>query len=438
MTGLDHHPAADSFPLMTSQRYEELRLDIARQGQLEPITLCDGMILDGRNRYRACIELGIEPRTRLYEGDPWAYAWSLNGERRDLVDEQRYLIWKHCNEHSKAWLAQKQAIAEEANRKRSEAAQGNRNSAQAYICSVCGDIFDIGDLGHCPVCDHHYHAGSECGNCHERVIRKTMRKAGFTYGEWAEKQKKNSAGTECSPTVSRHPERKAKAVASKTNPGAVARGDKLVKDRPDLAEQVRKGDIKPAEAHRQMKKDEVKGKAAELPKDKFSVIYADPPWSYNDKQGGSISESYGAAEKHYPSLSLSELKALPIRDLSADDCVLFLWATCPLLEDALELCRAWGFRYKAQFVWDKVRHNMGHYNSVRHELLLICTKGSATPQNVKLHDSVQVIEKTNKHSEKPERFREIIDELYPVGNRIELFRRGSTPKGWSAWGNESH
>lgn len=378
MTGLDHHPAADSFPLMTSQRYEELRLDIARQGQLEPITLCDGMILDGRNRYRACIELGIEPRTRLYEGDPWAYAWSLNGERRDLVDEQRYLIWKHCNEHSKAWLEQKQAIAEEANRKRSEA-------------------------------------------------QKDVPKAEI----------KERARTECPKTFS-EPGKTARAAASKTNPGAVARGDKLAKERPDLAEQVRRGDIKPAEAHRQMKKDEVKGKAAELPGDKFSVIYADPPWSYNDKQGGSISESYGAAEKHYPSLSLSELKALPIRDLSADDCVLFLWATCPLLEDALELCRAWGFRYKAQFVWDKVRHNMGHYNSVRHELLLICTKGSATPQNVKLHDSVQVIEKTNKHSEKPERFREIIDELYPVGNRIELFRRGSTPKGWSAWGNESH
>jgi N6-adenosine-specific RNA methylase IME4 len=80
---------------------------------------------------------------------------------------------------------------------------------------------------------------------------------------------------------------------------------------------------------------------------------------------------------------------------------------------------------------------MGHYNSVRHEVLLICTKGSCTPENVKLFDSVQTIEKTKKHSEKPEEFREIINTLYPSGKKIELFRRGDAPNGWSVWGNES-
>jgi len=200
-------------------------------------------------------------------------------------------------------------------------------------------------------------------------------------------------------------------------------------------EQVRDGVVGMAEALRQVKREKLNKNIKELPKDKFTVIYADPPWAYNDKQGGSISEKYGSAEKHYPSMTLSQLEALNINQISHDNCVLWLWATSPLLEDALQLSKAWGFKYKAQFIWDKIKHNMGHYNSVRHELLLICTKGSCVPQISKLFDSVQSIERTE-HSRKPDEFRHIIDTIYPEGNRIELFARRQV-KGWQTWGNES-
>jgi N6-adenosine-specific RNA methylase IME4 len=96
---------------------------------------------------------------------------------------------------------------------------------------------------------------------------------------------------------------------------------------------------------------------------------------------------------------------------------------------------AWGFAYKASFVWDKVKHNMGHYNSVRHEFLLVCTRGSCTPDAAQLFDSVQSVERTA-HSAKPEIFRTIIDTLYPIGRRLELFARGQAAAGWSIWGNE--
>ena len=78
---------------------------------------------------------------------------------------------------------------------------------------------------------------------------------------------------------------------------------------------------------------------------------------------------------------------------------------------------------------------LGHYNSVRHEFLLICGRGSCAPTKPTLYDSVQVIERTG-HSEKPERFREIIDELYPEGRRLELFARREPPAPWERWGNE--
>ena len=116
-----------------------------------------------------------------------------------------------------------------------------------------------------------------------------------------------------------------------------------------------------------------------------------------------------------------------------DDAVLFLWVTSPFLESCFKVIKAWGFKYKTSFVWDKVKHNFGHYNSVRHEFLLVCTRGSCTPNVQKLFDSVQVIERNGRHSEKPEEFREIIDTLYPHGKRLEMFAR-TRVEGWDAWG----
>lgn len=185
-----------------------------------------------------------------------------------------------------------------------------------------------------------------------------------------------------------------------------------------------------AEKH---KRDKLAKDDIPLPPGKYSVLYADPPWDYNDKCDNGAVQA-GGCEKHYPSMSIDELMDLEVSEVAADDSVLFLWVTSPLMPDAFDLAVAWGFAYKAQFVWDKVRHNMGHYNSVRHEVLLICTKGSCTPQVTKLFDSVQSIQRT-KHSEKPEEFREIIETLYPKGKKLELFARKTT-KGWKSWGNE--
>ena len=169
---------------------------------------------------------------------------------------------------------------------------------------------------------------------------------------------------------------------------------------------------------------------------KFRIIYADPPWSYNDKCEAGAVQSGGVEVRHYDVMSIDQLCDLPVEEITEKNSVLFMWVTSPLLDECFEVVKAWGFRYKASFVWDKVRHNMGHYNSVRHEFLLICTKGSCLPDEKKLIDSVQSIEKTDKHSEKPVEFMNIIDELYTHGDRIELFCRQSKKENWFYWGNE--
>jgi N6-adenosine-specific RNA methylase IME4 len=173
----------------------------------------------------------------------------------------------------------------------------------------------------------------------------------------------------------------------------------------------------------------------EGPEEKYRIIYADPPWSYGDttlvphRRGLPA----GDAREHYPSLELSEICALPVAQWTEDDAVLFLWATAPVMEEALQVVRAWGFTYKAQFIWDKIKHNMGHYNSVRHELLLICTRGSCQPDKQQLFDSVQSIERS-KHSEKPIEFYDIIETLYTHGRKLEIFARG-VREGWSVYGH---
>lgn len=188
---------------------------------------------------------------------------------------------------------------------------------------------------------------------------------------------------------------------------------------------------------REIKKAQI-GKAAPL-EGKYRVIYADPPWQYNDKleisKDGS-GESYGPADAHYHQMSIEELCALDVENIAEDNAVLFLWATVPLLEASFKVIAAWGFKYKTNFVWDKIKHNMGHYNSVRHEHLLVCTRGACTPDELKLFDSVQSIERSS-HSQKPEEFRHIIDSLYTIGNKIELFARGAPAVGWHVWGNET-
>ncbi len=166
---------------------------------------------------------------------------------------------------------------------------------------------------------------------------------------------------------------------------------------------------------------------------KFRIIYADPAWSYNDKQD---TAQLGGAAKHYDTMSVSEICSLPVKEISEKDSVLFLWVTSPLLEDAFTVIKSWGFKYKTSFVWDKVKHNMGHYNSVRHEFLLIATKGSCVPDNKKLYDSVQIIERNNNHSEKPIEFLNIIDDIYTYGNKLEMFCRNIKKDKWYGWGNE--
>jgi len=170
---------------------------------------------------------------------------------------------------------------------------------------------------------------------------------------------------------------------------------------------------------------------SELPGGKWRVFYADPPWDYGNERPLSA----GDQDDHYPAMPTDKICEMAVADLALPDAVLFLWCTSAILSpDAFQVLEAWGFEYKTTFIWDKIKHNMGHYNSVRHEILLVATRGSCTPDQRTLFDSVISIERTE-HSRKPEFFYQVIETLYPFGKRLELFAR-ERRDGWDTWGNE--
>lgn len=175
-----------------------------------------------------------------------------------------------------------------------------------------------------------------------------------------------------------------------------------------------------------------------LPKGKYQVIYADPPWAYD------IDLSSGATRSptnNYPVMDLEELRKFgdKVKEISYKNCILFMWITAPKLNWMNSVLEAWGFEYKTNLIWDKIKPNMGHYSSVRHEILIIAGKGTCAPicdgKTIQSIDSVQSIDKSTTHSEKPKEFYEIIEKLYPKYKKIELFARNKR-KGFDSWGNQ--
>ena len=176
-------------------------------------------------------------------------------------------------------------------------------------------------------------------------------------------------------------------------------------------------------------------KFALLPNKKYNIIYADPPWQYQDKGCN------GNCEAHYPTLSIQDLCSLDVHSICADDCVLFLWTTYPMLQESLTLIDAWGFKYKTiAFQWVKKNksgigyfYGLGRWTRGNTEPCLLATKGK--PKRISNSISQLVFSKIRGHSQKPDVVRNLIVDLMGDLPRIELFARSSF-LGWDVWGNQ--
>lgn len=191
----------------------------------------------------------------------------------------------------------------------------------------------------------------------------------------------------------------------------------------------------------------------ELPKQHFRAILADPPWGFNLWWGGRSNKTPAgvpsrATVPHYQVMREDELNALPVEELAADDCVLFLWTCWPVMEWAFRTIKAWGFQYKTcGFCWVKAHAGqlemfdeeipahmtLGYWTRSNSEVCLLATRGK--PKRRATDVKQAIIAPKREHSRKPEGIHERIERLVP-GPYLELFARAERP-GWTAWGNET-
>lgn len=177
---------------------------------------------------------------------------------------------------------------------------------------------------------------------------------------------------------------------------------------------------------------------------KYNVVYADPAWSYNQKNVGRGNKS--GASDIYSVMTLNDIQELPVKDIIQDDAVLFMWSTVPLMTEAMSVIPEWGFKYKTMIIWEKTGLlGMGNWVRVQEEILLIAVRGKVKPfahqeKNIYRHPICE-------HSAKPHFFRELVSKLaaksFDDVVKLEMFARSRKGMfsdyeydGWDVWGNQ--
>lgn len=368
------HPIANIFPLLEGEFLDALATDIKAHDLREPIVEFEGRILDGRNRYLACVQANRPPRFVDYDGhDPLAYVLSANLLRRHLSEGQRAMI-----------------------------ASTLANMPQGH---------PEGKPANLPVSQN---TAARLLGVSERLVRSAKAVRIKAVPALIKRAERGEIAISLAAKLAELPSEMQAEIAE--NDEAKLRG--LVK--------------KNARSAREQALGAATRRAAETLGSKiYAVVYADPPWQfapYSQETGMDRS-----ADNHYPTMTVDAISALKVP--ASDDAVLFLWATAPILPDALVVMSAWGFAYKSHFVWVKDRIGTGYWSRNKHELLLVGTRGKI-PAPAPGDQFASVIEApVGRHSEKPKDFALLIEGMFPNTPKIELFGRGFR-LGWDVWGNE--
>jgi N6-adenosine-specific RNA methylase IME4 len=381
------HPLAAIFPLMGAEEIKALKDDIVKNGLQEPMVTLDGLILDGRNRFLAChgaaYEMGwpdskVDPPVRFvaYNGDdPLAFVISMNIKRRHLDESQRAMV-----------------AANLANMPVGRPKSANlRNITQSQAAALL--------------------------NISERSVTYavTVRDRGVPELRRAVESGKLAVATGAQ-AVKLSPEAQRK-FAEMAEAGEAGAAGSLMK------KELREGHEK-AITHQILA----------LPTKKFGLILADPEWKFvpwSEETGSDRS-----AANHYATSRLEEIKARDVPSIAADDCCLALWATVPMLPQALEVMAAWGFEYRSHCVWLKSRIATGYWFRNAHELLLIGVKGDMPAPAPGTQWESAWDGESRGHSEKPEEAYVLLETYFPTLPKIEL-NATSKRDGWDVWGAEA-
>lgn len=386
---LEYHPLANLFPLIEGAEFDDLVADIRANGLQDTIDVYQGKILDGRNRHRAAEAAGVEIEKRnvrhfhpeLY-GDPLAYVISKNLKRRHLDESQRAMV--------AARLATMR--------------QGQRTDLAGKPSA------------NLPKVDQP--TAARTLSISERALRHARRVQDHGEPELIRAVERGHLAVSIADKASHLSQDIQRRIAAEAEAGNANAARNVVKQESRAEREV-----------------ELAQEQRALPNKKYGVILADPEWRFEVYSRGTGMDR--AADNHYPTSATDAICARPVGDIAAMDSACFLWATVPMLPDALKVLAAWGFSYKSHCIWKKDRVGTGYWFRNAHELLLVGTRGNIPAPAMGTQFTSCIEAPVGEHSAKPEIFLTMIEAYFPTLPKIELNRRGPPRPGWDAWGNES-
>ena len=356
----EFHEVANIFPMMQGEEFAALKADIETNGLREPIWLHpDGRIIDGRNRYLACCELGIEPEYHTWNGagSLVAFVVSLNLHRRHLTPMQRAGVAVDI-------LPMLEVEAHE----RYAATVGRPSKSDQKIDQISERVPQAAEQ-----------AASIVGTNRQYVA--DVKRLAQDAPEWVEK---------------------------------IRAGDATITEAKRAIKEDRR------EQRRQANAEKVAAVADPLEVGaKFATILIDPPWDWGDE--GDVNQM-GRAKPDYSTMGISELLALPVGDLADVDCHIYLWITNRSLPKGFDLLAQWGFRYVTCLTWVKPHFGMGNYFRGQTEHILFGVKGSQALRRHDVGPVFHAERGPNGHSSKPSMIYELIESCRP-GPYLEMFSR---------------
>lgn len=407
---LPFHAYAEIFPLIVDAERAELVADIKANGLHQKIKLFDGEILDGRNRYLAAIDAGLfdkdDPVTPgtdtaikyfskfmpARDGDPLAFVLSCNLHRRHLNESQRGMIGARIANlgvgrppSPSAETPSIEGISQERAAKMVNVGVATIGRGAAVLRGGAEELVNAVDRGE-----------SRISAAAELAKLPLSEQAMILRG--ADKRALGAVVKEL-----RDEKTEAKKLARTEKERAL--GERIVAETRRLG-----GDGK-----------------------RYGVILADPPWRFEPRSRETGMDR--SPDNHYPTMTLSEILALPRP--AAEDCALFLWATAPMLLEALRVMECWGFAYRSNCIWAKKGFlGTGYWWRSAHEQLLLGVRGEVPAPAMGTQFPSVIEAEPGAHSAKPECFRVMIEAMFPTLPRIEMFARSGRP-GWETWGAEA-